>query len=1258
MRRLLAVYLTFLLAAAAALGQNATTSVRGVVTDSTGALVPTATVTLTNRESRQAMTKKVNANGEYSFTQLEPAAYIITATAPGFGLLTRQAELLVSQPATVNLALPIGGSSETINVTATSTLNFSDASIGNAIGNAEIQATPTDSRNVPDLLSLQPGVLFFETSPNASSSNPDATTDSRLGAVAGARSDQGNITLDGLDDNDQTNNYAFTGVLRSTMDSTEEFRVTTANANSDAGHSSGAQVTLVTKSGTNHMHGSLYEYYRNRFFAANDWFNKKAEIGSGQPNKPPQLTRNTFGGTIGGPIKKDKLFYFFNYEGARTRESTTVTQEVPTALYAAGTLQYKDATGAVHAISPAQVAQLDAPCATNGVCPAGPGPDAAILAYFAQLPAANGFTLGDGLNEGSYTFSSGTPYSHNTSIFKMDWTPGTSHRIFVRGNLQKDVIAAAAQFPGLPPSTTIEDNSKGIAAGDTWTIRPNLVNDLRYGYIRQGTGTSGVGHGSYTDVRFIASPTAETRNTIRTVPVNEIVETLSWTKGRHNLQFGGTWALIHNNSSTDANSWDAGTTNPQGLSNNGLPSPAQLGGSYAAVASSFASNYLNAYGNLIGAESSLTRNINYRVNPGGNTGSLIPQGGSVVRHFTSTELEYYAQDSWRPTEKLTLTFGIHHTLLQVPYDTTGQSAAPTIDTDYFFKQREIAASQGVVYEPTLSFAPNGPVYGRPGYWSKQKGNVAPRFAIAYAINSKTSLRAGWGLYYDHFGQGIINAFNQSGSFGLASKITSPLGALGPEQAPRFVSRTALPNLSVAAGAQTQTFPYAPPTDNFSISWGVDNKLKTPYAEVFNVSVQRSLPGGFTLEADYVGRLGRKLLQQSDLATPVNFYDTKSSTSYFQAGAQLAAVVDANNPNKYATVSPIPFFEDVFPYMGQLTTKIKDSKGNVLYDATGKSATQNIYTFEYTTYRSVLGETTALADIDFYCSGTGSYGCQASNSRFWQNQFSSLYAWASNGSSSYNAGQFILRHPESHGFQMDLSYTLSNSIDEGSDAERANETLSPGASGSYLTNSFIPSQSRAVSDFDTRHLITFNSSYALPFGRGQSFAGHDGRLMDLAIGGWRLASVARWTSGFPFSIGEGGYTTDWEFGSYSVKVGNLKSSTISGANGVPNAFANASAVNKSTTTGGPFIRLPYPGEAGQRNAYRGDGYFDDDASLSKPFAITERQTLRFTWEVFNISNSVRFNTRNLTTNPTSGTFGNYSAMLNTPRRQEFSLRYSF
>ena len=296
----------------------------------------------------------------------------------------------------------------------------------------------------------------------------------------------------------------------------------------------------------------------------------------------------------------------------------------------------------------------------------------------------------------------------------------------------------------------------------------------------------------------------------------------------------------------------------------------------------------------------------------------------------------------------------------------------------------------------------------------------------------------------------------------------------------------LPNIPVTAPPTTQIFPYTPPTSNFSISAGIDNKLKTPYSENYSLSLQRALPGGFTLETSYVGRFGRKLIQQNDLATPVNLLDPKSGMTYFQAGAQLAALVDQNYGVKNPTVAPIAYFENLFPQLA----------------SAGVSATQAIFTKEFTPYRKVLGESTALADLDFYCS----YGCPANapQNRFFQGQFSSLYVQSTIGSSSYNAGQFVLRHPLSHGFQSDLSYTLGNSIDEGSDTER--DSFAAGGVSGYLTNSFNPAQSRGVSDFDTRHLITFTGSYLLPFGRGQAFLGTVSKMTDLLVGGWRLASI--------------------------------------------------------------------------------------------------------------------------------------------------------
>ncbi len=258
----------------------------------------------------------------------------------------------------------------------------------------------------------------------------------------GGRSDQGNVTIDGVDDNDQVNGFAFTGVLRETQDSIEEFRVTTGDANADAGRSSGAQVSMVTKSGTNKFHGAAYEYNRPTITVANDWFNKQAELDSGLPNIPGKLIRNIFGGRLGGPILKDKLFFFANYEATRKAENMQVTRTTPTAsLPSRQTSAIRTNRGTRRSFRPANLPRWtqDAKSAIRAAYPNPPGPNPNALAYFNSMPAANGSTLGDGgYNAGSYSFSSPNPQRLNTSIARIDFVPSDKHRIFVRGNLQKD----------------------------------------------------------------------------------------------------------------------------------------------------------------------------------------------------------------------------------------------------------------------------------------------------------------------------------------------------------------------------------------------------------------------------------------------------------------------------------------------------------------------------------------------------------------------------------------------------------------------------------------------------------------------------------------------------------------------------------------------------------------------------------------------------------------------------------------------------
>ena len=447
------------------------------------------------------------------------------------------------------------------------------------------------------------------------------------------------------------------------------------------------------------------------------------------------------------------------------------------------------------------------------------------------------------------------------------------------------------------------------------------------------------------------------------------------------------------------------------------------------------------------------------------------------------------------------------------------------------------------------------------------------------------------------------------------------------------------------------YPFTPSTDPFSTGFatavGLDDHLKTPYSYTMDLSLQRQLSRGFTLEAAYVGRLGRHLLEQTDLATPTDFVDTASGTDFYSAARELTLA--ANAGTSVTAIQPVAYFEHLFPDAAGAGA---DNSGTA-----GRSATQNIYQNLFTNYP--VNASYIQYSLDVLCSP----GCGGTHGRFYNPQFNSLFSWTSNGTSNYNALQLILRHPSAHGLQADLSYTLSKSLDLGSDAERT--CLQCGGNGqstfSWIINAFRPSQNYGVSDFDTRHLVTADWLYLLPVGRGQQFGGGSPRVVDALIGGWQLSGIARWTSGLPFTVINGtGWEVDWSKQSALVKTGAVKTHTHLDANGAPQAFADPTGLLASIGNGGP-LRNPLPGESGSRNAFRGDGYFGVDAGLSKFFTVHEEQRLRVSWEVFNVSNSVRFDTNpiNSLQNQTGiGSFGVYGATLTQPRIQQIALRYLF
>ncbi len=359
-----------------------------------------AGVVLSSAETKTARNVTTGDQGEYQFLLVPPGTYTLTVTATGFRRYEQKdLALLVNTPATANVQLKIGATAEVVTVTSEApAINMVDASLGNSFEEKQVSQLPLEGRNVPDLLSLQAGVTYTGRNINDDPNLRDQ--DTRNGAVNGARSDQSNITLDGVDVNDQSNGYAFTSVLPVTQDSIEEFRVTTTNYGADQGQGSGAQVALVTKGGTSTFHGSAYEYIRNTITSANDYLVKQSQLNIGAPNKPLQLNRNIFGASLGGPFRKDRLFFFTNYEGTRRREQEPAERVIPTPSMCQGIFRYVNVNGGLTTLMPSGLKTLD---------PRGIGIDPAMLdlvghtgyldkTFCTGRTVTNDISAGDGFN--------------------------------------------------------------------------------------------------------------------------------------------------------------------------------------------------------------------------------------------------------------------------------------------------------------------------------------------------------------------------------------------------------------------------------------------------------------------------------------------------------------------------------------------------------------------------------------------------------------------------------------------------------------------------------------------------------------------------------------------------------------------------------------------------------------------------------------------------------------------------------------------
>jgi hypothetical protein len=787
-------------------------------------------------------------------------------------------------------------------------------------------------------------------------------------------------------------------------------------------------------------------------------------------------------------------------------------------------------------------------------------------------------------------------------------------------------------------------------------LTPNLISTLRYGFTRSGQQTTGVLTSGYSDPTYGSLSTlyGTTSGSSNLIPTNDVHEDMVWTKGSHTISFGLELLAINNTYATTANSFSNAAGDGLYLATGGmslLPADAKV-----------SNTTIQNIATLTGYLTKNTLKVNYALD-----GSVLPIGATVTRLFGERHFDQYIQDSWKVRRGLTIAYGIRLGLTPAIKELHGYNVDTTEPLANWFAARAGLAAAGqssanaglVTYVPASTTGRN--LYPFMRDW-------APRASIAYSPQGssglakflfggpdRTSIRVGWGIYYDAFGQGLEKLV--ANSVGFATTVAS-----GPNQpigggTPLFTGFYNLPPLSTFPTPPAGGFPQTNAPGSLLQATSFDDQLKAPYTENFNLSVQREFSGGFVLQLAYVNRESHRSLIGEDIATPTNLIDTQSGMSYYQAVAALAPYVYAKAP--MSSVPKVAFFEDLWGA----------AAGN------GFTATQNIY---QDAFKGQPGNwTTSLLSLDqsktpaqlaaapfsgcnpagvltstaLPCSKLGPYTMFAS-------QFIALPVLRSIGGGSYNGMHVTVRKAFSKGYQFDFNYTWSKCEDLGSSPE------SSGTSG-FILQPYNQNLMKAVCNYDATNVFSALGTANIPLGKGQAFLNTSNWLVNGIFGGWQLTGVLTASSGFPTSVTAGGvYPTEWNSAGYATQTGivpayttsqNAPSASTGGAGG-PNLFANPAAVYAAYSE-------TAAGQIGQRNGIRGQGPFSVDLGLGKRFHLftyrDQPHTLLFRAEGFNISNSVRFDASgsNLNIN-NQAKFGQYTQTFGSPRVFQFSARYEF
>lgn len=1269
--------------------QTGTSSVSGTVTDAQGNVVAGASVVLTNPAKNFSRTQVTNEGGSYSFNSIPPDTYSVEVTANGFKKsVTSDVKALVAKPTETNVTLEVGAVSEAVNVSAggaESLVNTQDATLGNNFESRQITQLPLEARNINSLLTLQ-------------------TATTREGYVSGSRSDQSNVTLDGIDINEAQTNQVGTArggasadsmqgfseqpdagtVLRLSGEAIEEFRVTTSNPNAALGRSSGAQISLLSKSGSNQFRGSAFLYNRDTAFTANDWFGNAdgrygpddqavidgfANVGD-EVAARPELKRNVFGGTLGGPILKDRLFFFYSYEGRRDRSEVTGTARVPLASLGRGEIRYPNTLGGITTLTAATMLQLFPEL--GGINPLVP----VVLAEAAARYPANTRSIGDGFNTGGYRFNSPVPVDLNSHVGKFDYNLTGKHLLSARVQIQHDQFGGTRLFPDTASQDTWS-HPWGISLGHSWTISNNIVNNFRYGKTRASFTRQGDAAKNEIYFRNVYFPVLDSRTLARETPVQNFTDDLSWVKGGHTFQFGTNIRIIRNRRTTYATAFDTAYTNGTGWASSGNPIVNRIN-AFSPIASSFdRADVRDTATALLGRLTSLTARFTFD-----RDGNLLEPGIPSEREFATEEYDFYAQDIWKMRSNLTLTYGLRYGVSRPVYETNGFEAKPNISLSEFFRRRTDYAKRGLAYNEPISLELSGPANGGEPLYDWDKNNWQPRIGMAWSPNfkggflgkifgknSESVIRGGFGITNDYYGQQLAVAFDLNNRLGFSSSsaLAPSTCTINNNLCPRFSAFDQdVRSLAAQMGLPVPTsltFPLSHPLDNSRrIESTLDEELVAPTHYSWNVTYERSLPKGLFFQASYIGRAGRNLLASRDVATMNNIVDPVSGMDWYTAAGMLedyrrrvapgiALLIDdddaydAAQQAAIANLPAIPYFENLFgSHPGLIGWLMGGSRASWATNAT----------------QAIFGDALVFNDNDWATTQDEIDDFLVDIGRspmFYHPQYGALSAIGSIGRSNYHGGTFSLRQRMGETLTWDFNYTLSHSLDDASGLQ-----TSGNFGTALILNPIRQSDNYANSDFDVRHIINVNSVWQVPIGRGRTFLGDTNRVVDAFLGGWQLSGIFRWNSGLPiWSPYDTVWATNWNIQSSGTRIRPVESCPTRGEDGqTPSLFGC------DRTYAYQSWRNAKPGETGDRNVIRIPGYIGLDMGLAKSFSLPwESHKLQFRVEVFNVTNTQRFGetaNQQLEIDPQANTpasdWWNFTGIQGTPRVMQFGLRYSF